>query len=200
MTGEKRVYRKKVRAVRQEQTSGRILDATLAELAVGGIAALTVSAVAKRADVQRLTVYRHFPEETETALIRAAIAHWLAENPLPDPQRWRDAVDRADWPIAIVGMLYHHYRQHQAMWRVVDADVPQAALQAIRATLSAYRGDLIHDILYALPVNRRDGAVIRAVCGHVLAFSTWQSFAGQGLDDAESAALMADWLMKCPVG
>jgi len=48
-----------------------------------GPARTTISAIAERAGVQRLTVYRHFPEERD--LFAACGAHWISENPPPDP-------------------------------------------------------------------------------------------------------------------
>jgi AcrR family transcriptional regulator len=48
-----------------------------------GPANATISAIAERAGVQRLTVYRHFPDER--ALLSACSAHYAAGHPRPDP-------------------------------------------------------------------------------------------------------------------
>ena len=44
-----------------------------------GPRATTVSAIAERSGVQRLTVYRHFPDEA--AIFQACSAHWSALTP-----------------------------------------------------------------------------------------------------------------------
>ena len=49
-----------------------------------GPAKTTISAIAERAGVQRLTVYRHFPDER--ALLSACSSHYVVANPPPDPE------------------------------------------------------------------------------------------------------------------
>ena len=73
-----RKYELKGRADAQADTRRRITEATVALHATVGPARTTISAIAERAGVQRLTVYRHFPEERE--LLAACGAHWIAEN------------------------------------------------------------------------------------------------------------------------
>lgn len=60
-----------------------VLDATLAELADHGYAALTVERVAQRAGVHKTTVYRHWRTLDELVL-DAFSAHVWAEVPVPD--------------------------------------------------------------------------------------------------------------------
>jgi AcrR family transcriptional regulator len=47
-----------------------------------GLAATTIAAIADKAGVTRLTVYRHFPDET--ALFNTCSAHRLSQQQLPD--------------------------------------------------------------------------------------------------------------------
>ena len=47
-----------------------------------GPAKTTVAEIARRAGVQRLTVYNHFPEDVE--LFAACQAHWIGLHPQPD--------------------------------------------------------------------------------------------------------------------
>ena len=90
-----RKYELKQRAESQEATRRRIVEATV-ELHDSVGFQTTVSAIAKRAGVQRLTVYRHFPDER--TLFEACAGHWRAQNPAPDPSAWA-AVEtpRSDW-------------------------------------------------------------------------------------------------------
>ena len=95
----KRTYTKRARAEREAATRARILSATLELWAELGPADTTITAVASRARVQRLTVYRHFPDET--ALARAACLRFEESFPVPDPaeqaatgDRWREAAGK----------------------------------------------------------------------------------------------------------
>jgi AcrR family transcriptional regulator len=67
--GRKR--RAKVELVRGEPVVQRVLAATLEELALGGYRALRVEDVAARAEVNKTTVYRRWPEKI--ALVRGAL-------------------------------------------------------------------------------------------------------------------------------
>ena len=65
MSSEKRKYELKARAERQRETRRRIVDATVALHEEVGPAKTTVAEIARRAGVQRLTVYNHFPDDGE---------------------------------------------------------------------------------------------------------------------------------------
>jgi AcrR family transcriptional regulator len=68
------------------QTRQRIVEATVALHGSVGPAATTIAAIADRANVTRLTVYRHFPDET--TLFNACSAHWLSQRQPSDPGAW----------------------------------------------------------------------------------------------------------------
>src|SRR6185436_12500648 len=82
MSTQKRRYELKARAASQEATRERIAAAAAALHEEIGVAQTTVADIARRAGVQRLTVYNHFPDLD--ALLPACSAHWLAEHPQPD--------------------------------------------------------------------------------------------------------------------
>ena len=83
---EKRKYELKKRAERQEETRRRIVEATVALHLEKGPAVTRISEIARRAGVQRVTVYNHFPYET--SLLAACSSHWRALHPAPDPASW----------------------------------------------------------------------------------------------------------------
>src|SRR3954463_4602204 len=85
----KRKYELKARAEAQEETRRRITEATVGLHLEVGPAQTTISEVAKRAGVQRLTVYNNFPDEA--SLLGAGAAHYNGEHPPPDP-RWGGGV------------------------------------------------------------------------------------------------------------
>ena len=81
MATQKRKYELKARAESQRRTRERIVQATMELHKEVGPAKTTVAEIARRADVQRLTVYNHFPEDID--LFGACQAHWMGLHPLP---------------------------------------------------------------------------------------------------------------------
>ena len=84
MYNERRKYELKARAAAQRQTRERIVHATMELHREVGPARTTVAEIARRAGVQRLTVYNHFPDEAE--LFGACQARWLGLTPFPTSQ------------------------------------------------------------------------------------------------------------------
>src|SRR5829696_4877227 len=72
-----RKYEQKRRAEQQAETRRRIVEAVVALHREVGPARTTISAIAERAGVERLTVYRHFADET--AMFQACSAHFATE-------------------------------------------------------------------------------------------------------------------------
>jgi AcrR family transcriptional regulator len=175
-----RKYEQRTRAASAADTRRRIVEATVALHASVGPARTTISAIAERAGVQRLTVYRHFPEEAE--LFAACSAHWLAGSPPPDPAVWSGIADGDARLTAALAAIYAWYRGNEGMLANAERDAPALPALAAAPDPSAY----------LQPV--RDGlarGADRAAVGHALAFSTWRSLTReQGLTDAAAAALM----------
>src|SRR5215213_2393748 len=83
----KRKYEMKKRAEEVAETHLRITEAAIDLHGSIGPSRTTLSAVAKRAGVERRTLYRHFA--TEADLFAACSSHWFAANPFPDLADWR---------------------------------------------------------------------------------------------------------------
>src|SRR5919199_1624912 len=117
MSTQKRKYELKARAESQQATRARIAAAAAALHQEVGVAKTTVADIARRAGVQRLTVYNHFADLD--ALLPACSAHWLGEHPLPD----LDAAFALDEPHerlrAALTALYGWYRETAPMQRAV---------------------------------------------------------------------------------
>src|SRR5436309_2122078 len=113
MSSQKRRYELKARAERQRETRERIVEATVALHAEAGPANTTVSEIARRAGVQRLTVYNHFPEETE--LFAACQGRFLAEHPPPDLGPALALEDPPARVQAALEALYRSYRDRESM-------------------------------------------------------------------------------------
>ncbi|HEU5343673.1 MAG TPA: helix-turn-helix domain-containing protein [Ktedonobacterales bacterium] len=187
---QKRSYQLRRRAERQDETHRRIAAATAELHAEIGPAATTISAIAERAGVERLTVYRHFPDEIE--LFRACQRHFLAEHPYPDPRAWAEIAD----PIArlrrALDDLYVRYRETEAMTANILRDAP--SMPALAATLEGmplyFRAarDLLSEGFSPTPAVR---PLLLAAIGHALEFETWRSLARrQGLSDEQAVDLM----------
>ncbi|WP_454659220.1 TetR/AcrR family transcriptional regulator [Bosea beijingensis] len=188
----KRRYSLGQRAASQEETRRRIVEATMQLHEDIGPRATTISAIAEKAGVQRLTVYRHFPDETE--LFKACTSHWLALNPLPDPSRWA-ALEGLARVHSALHHLYAYYRTTEPMWTVVhrdEADVPalQQPLAKVHAYLSEIRQDLFCHISHRSEMSDR----ILMTLGSAVCFSTWRSLSLFEARDDIIARTVCDWL------
>src|SRR5690349_24642428 len=110
MSSQIRKYALKVRAEKQAETRRRIVEATSALHEEVGPAQTTVAEIARRAGVQRLTVYNNFPNETE--LFEACGEHSMRLNPPPDPSSAL-AIKNPDVRLrAVLRPLYDWYRKN----------------------------------------------------------------------------------------
>jgi len=185
----KRKYTLKQRAAQQQQTRARIVQAVMELHQEVGPARTTIRAVAERAGVERLTVYRHFPDEA--SLFGACAARFTELNPPPDPAQWQALPQPRERLRGALGALYAHYGRTQAMLRHVYRDAEQ--LPALQRALSGFEDylDTVRGYLAAEWVPRR---LASAVLGHGLRFGTWQSLAAEGLDEADMVDLVARWV------
>lgn len=83
---QRRPYRKRRRAATEAATRERIVAATRILHADVGPAATSIAEVARRAGVQRATVYAHFASDAE--LFAACNAAAAVEAEPPDPRTW----------------------------------------------------------------------------------------------------------------
>lgn len=170
----KRAYRMRERARSQDETRQRIVEATMQLHQEIGPRATTISAIAERAGVQRLTVYRHFPDET--AVFQACTAHWLSLNPPPDPAAWSGIDDGLGRARAAVEAFHDYYRATARMWSVAHRDEAEvAALQAPMARFREFVAGVADDLLRGLAPSKAGRPALAATLRHALAFTTWES-------------------------
>jgi AcrR family transcriptional regulator len=190
MTDQKRPYRMKRRAELEEQTRRRITESAVELHCSLGPTRTSISAIAEHAGVRRSTVYRHFPDEQ--ALFNACTAHWRADNPVPDVERWSAIADPEARLRHALPELYAYYRSTQAM--MANALRDEAISPLVARMLAGYYDYLAAggDTLMAGRTPRgRARQRMRAAIGHALAFATWRSLTvEQGLDDGRAADLM----------
>jgi AcrR family transcriptional regulator len=182
---ERRRYTLKERAASQEATRRRIVEAAVALHEELGPRATTVSAIAERAGVQRLTVYRHFPDDA--AIFRACTGHWGALN--PPPLGWQAIPDPAARRAAAIMAFNAYYRTTRGMLCVAhrEACAVPALAEPMREAAQVHAA-LVHELAAGL------GPRATATLAHALAFPTWEGLDAQGLDDSAKTALMLAWL------
>lgn len=154
----------------------------------------TVSGIAEHAGVERLTVYRHFPDQT--ALYAACSQHWAAAHPLPSPARWAAEPSPSGRTRRALAELYRYFRSNQQMLgnalRDLD-EVPElrTVTQPFLAALRRYGEDLAH----VWPGGAGMRLALLPLLRHAADFTTWRSLEVAGLpdDDAKAAAIVR-WL------
>jgi AcrR family transcriptional regulator len=183
----------KKRAESKDATRERIVAATMALHEEVGPKETTISAIAERAGVQRLTVYRHFPDET--ALFHACTSHWLSLNPPPSVDEWRSVADPNKRCRAALSAFYGYYRRTQRMWTASYRDEAEVtALQQPMEQFRFYLDSICDDLLKALAPSSRARVAVAATLKHALAFPTWASLSADGSADDAMADLVIQWL------
>jgi AcrR family transcriptional regulator len=182
---QKRKYELKARAEAQQATRARIAAAAAALHEEVGIGKTTVADIARRAGVQRLTVYNHFPDLG--ALLPACTAHWLAEHPQPDLESALALEDPAERLRSVLTSLYGWYRETAPMQRRVFGE--RATVPELDDWLRRSTDPMLAELATALSggFDRPDASALVALA---LDFWTWQRLDREGLDDAAAAGLM----------
>jgi len=189
-----RRYELKRRADRQSETRQRIVEATVHLHQAVGSAKTTISAIAEKAGVERLTVYRHFPDDR--ALFTACTSHYLALNPPPDPAAWEGIPEAAQRLRAGLTGIYAFHRRTEPMFRRAGDELEQnRVLREVLAPFFAY-WERVHAVLCApWKVSGRARVRVKALVGHAIRFQTWRSLAReQKLTDAEAVDLLVQWV------
>jgi AcrR family transcriptional regulator len=183
-------YEQKRRAEQHADTRRRIVEAMVALHREVGPARTTISAIADRAGVERLTVYRHFADET--SMFQACSAHFAAQVAPPDPARWAGVAEPAERLRAALLAFYHYYRRAEDMLVHVHRDVSQLpALAAVMAPWDAFVDAIRGDLLKGWRARGAARARLTAAVAHALRFETWRSLARvEALGDPETADLM----------
>ena len=188
-TPTKRKYELKKRAEGMAETHVRITEAAIELHGTVGPSRTTLGAVAKRAGVERRTIYRHFP--TEADLFVACSTHYFAANPWPDLDSWRAIRDPQQRLERALDELYAYYERTEPMLSNVlrDAELIDFARDAV-APLHEYLEEAAEILISGRPVRGRRREVLRSALRHGLAFSTWHSLATNGIGRPDAAKLV----------
>jgi AcrR family transcriptional regulator len=185
----KRKYELKKRAEEMAKTRLRITEAAIELHGTVGPARTTLSAVAKRAGVERRTLYRHFPTEAE--LFTACSTHYSALNPWPDLSSWRAIRDPHERLGHALDELYAYYERTEPMYSNVlrDAELVELAHDAV-APLHAYLDEAAEALAADWPAHGRERELVTGALRHAVAFSTWRSLTTNDIERSDAARLV----------
>jgi len=186
------------RAEQVDETRQRIIEATVEVHRTVGPAAGSISAIAELAGVTRLTVYRHFPDET--ALFAACTAHWMASQTPPNPQAWAAIEDPAERLRTGLADIYRYYRAGEQMLTNIFRD--KTTLPAANRNGLDERDRQFTDLLAApFSVTPARSRLLRALIGHAISFWTWRSLCvDQQLSDTQAVRAMAALIIHHAAG
>jgi AcrR family transcriptional regulator len=181
---------------RRERTRQRIVEATVELHETVGVARATISAIAERAGVQRLTVYRHFPDER--ALLSACSGHWTASNPPPEPGSWSQVADPQERLRLALGEVYAYHRRTEPMMSNIVREAPvKPVLLEVAEPYFRHWERMRYVLATGWGVGDERLALLLATLGHALDFQTWRSLVRQqGLSDEQAVEAMAG-MVRC---
>lgn len=182
-----RTYTLRRRADRQAETRRRIVEAAVELHGTIGPARTTFTMVAERAQVQRHTLYAHFPDERALNLACSGLA--LERDPLPDPAPWKA---QADLPARLtLGLRAIHdwygrnARLAACVLRDAEFHAPTREIVGLRMApaVQAWQ-DVLGDAL-----SPRQRALLLVATG----FFTWRTLTHEaGLSQEEAVAAMVE--------
>jgi AcrR family transcriptional regulator len=185
-----RTYNQKKRAESRQKTRQRIIEAAVELHEAVGEAGATVTAIAERAGVGRLTVYRHFPDDR--ALVEACTSHYFAAHPPPDPVVWGSTADPEVRLEAALAELYAYYHQTEGMFtRAEQVSLSNPMVAEVLAPYAGAWARMRDILLVGLLQGDESDALLTATVGHALAFATWRSLVReQQLDDGQAITVI----------
>lgn len=180
-------YELNQRAQAMADTRRRITRATVELHQTLGPARTSVSEIARRAGVDRVTVYRHFPDDA--ALFAACSTDFRARNPLPDTAGWSKLADPRQRLRRGLRDLYGYYEQTEPMLANVIRDAEH--MPALRATGAPRRQWLAQAEQQLARGWQGNARQIRHAIAIALDFHTWQILVRQrGLSRSQVIRLM----------
>jgi AcrR family transcriptional regulator len=197
-SGKRGKYNLKARAERHQQTRQRIIETAWELHRAHGPAQTTITDIAKRAGVERQTVYNHFPDEL--SLLKACSAHSRALNPPPDPEPWKLISDPQERLRSALAEVYAYYRRNEQILANVTRDAQ--ANPNVRKVLEprVKHQERMRDALAAgweQGDGQRRHKLIDGGLWMALEFQTWHALVRQqGFGDDEVRELMVN-MVRC---
>jgi AcrR family transcriptional regulator len=190
MSTQKRKYELKARAESQRETRERIAAAAAELHEEVGVGHTTVADIARRAGVQRLTVYNHFADLSE--LLPACSAHYLSSHPRPDVSDAFTLEDPRERVRTVLRSSYGWYSETEQMQLRVQGErttVPELEDWMAR-TADAGLAELSSGLAAGFGLRGKRAERLRALIALALDFWTWRRLHREGLGDEAAAELM----------
>lgn len=191
--GRPRRYQMRRRAERVDRTRLRITEAAMQLHTTVGPSAASLSGIAERAGVTRVTLYRHFADADE--LFAACMGHWRSLHPPPDVGAWGAVPDFEIRLRLAIGQVYAWYDENAGDLYPIyqDAAHTPASNRAARRATNERMTDAILDGVTASAAERRR---LRAAVRHVVGFWTWRSLSVDGeLSQREAVRLAVAFVL-----
>jgi AcrR family transcriptional regulator len=186
----------KARAERQEQTRLRIVRAAVELHEELGPLATSITSIANRAGVERLTVYRHFPDEA--ALFAACTQFHFEAWPPPDLRGWRGIRDPRARLHPALEELYGYWRRIEGMAAAILGDYEKAPTRVgeglvyfMAAAVAALGSG------WGLSGGRRQR--LNAALAVAVDFRTWRTLARADLDDVAAVNVIVPAIIAAAV-
>jgi AcrR family transcriptional regulator len=186
-----RRYELKQRAQRQADTRRRIVEATVALHSERGLVATQITDIAQRAGVDRVTVYRHFPDLG--SLFKACAAHYYQAHPPPDPTGWAAIADPEARLRHGLQEVYGYWAQNAATVAHILRDAQVLGHLGVGRRLLGLQRDATQVLTSGWSPADQQPA-LAATIRVAVDFHTWQRLvAEQGLSQQAAAELAASW-------
>ena len=179
-----------------QETRRRITEAAVKLHQTVRPARTTVSAIAEKAGVQRHTYYAHFPELKD--LYQACTAHYLEQNPLPEPPFWANVADAEERLRVALSEVYAYYAGNEAMLSNVLRDAPlDPVAQENMASFYQYWESMRDALADAFGASGERHEALLAAIGLALDLQTWHTLVRkQELDHDRAVGLMVG-MVRC---
>jgi AcrR family transcriptional regulator len=190
---DRRKYEMKKRAERQRETRRRIVEATVELHRTRGPANTTISEIARRAGVNRLTVYNHFPDVTD--LLKACSKSWTERHPAPDPTLWARISDPQVRLRTALADLYGFYASTEPMRANVlrDAQTMPELAALLEGSVAPYLEALRDLLAEGWEVSDKNRRRLLATLALALDFHTWRSLErSSGMSRREAVETMLE--------
>jgi AcrR family transcriptional regulator len=186
-----RRYELKQRAQRQADTRRRIVEATVELHGERGLVATQITDIAQRAGVDRVTVYRHFPDPA--SLFKACAAHYYQAHPPPDPTAWAAIEDPEVRLRHGLQELYGYWAQNAAAVAHILRDAQVLGHLGVGRRLLGLQRDATEVLTSGWSPADQQPA-LAATIRVAVDFHTWQRLVTeQGLSQQQAVELAVGW-------
>lgn len=188
-----RSYQLKRRAERQDETRQKIIEAAIELHQAKGLAATSMSDIAARANVGRVTVYRHFPDEE--ALVGACSGQYFERHPLPDPEPWKAIKSPIERLRQGLHETYVFHRETDAMMSRVYTEARDLPVMGPYHAHWRRAADIL---VAGWSLKGRRKALLRAAIALALEYETWRTLIqDHRLTDDQAIELMLRLTCDC---